>query len=63
MTEIRCVKCNRLLFKHEGEGCFRVEVKCPKCGHIHNYTMEEKVKFGKGFKELKVHDDFRVTLI
>jgi len=32
MTEIRCVKCRRLLFKQEG--IFgKIEIKCPKCGY------------------------------
>ena len=32
MTEIRCVKCKRLLFKGEWNG--KIEIKCPKCGFI-----------------------------
>ncbi len=31
MTEIRCVKCNRLLMKAQ---MVLGEVKCPKCGYI-----------------------------
>ncbi len=59
MTEIRCVKCNRLLFKGI-EFCGTIEVKCSKCGYIQVVngkrlypTVEEKrikqelkVKFG-----------------
>jgi len=42
MTEIRCVKCNRLLFK--GTNFYgSIEVKCPKCGYINN-IFEEAIK-------------------
>ena len=43
MTEIRCVKCNRLLMKSNGNGSkgLVLEVKCPKCGFIHSYSLGE----------------------
>ena len=44
MTEIRCVKCRRLLMKAEnliGE----IEIKCPKCGFID--LVEIKIQDGK----------------
>ena len=31
LKEIRCRKCNRLLMKGD---ILKVEIKCPKCGHI-----------------------------
>jgi len=31
MTEIRCVKCKRLLMKAES---IDAEIKCPKCGYV-----------------------------
>jgi len=38
MTEIRCVKCRRLLFK----GYFsKVEIKCPKCGYVQTLWQDE----------------------
>ena len=33
MTEIRCKKCNRLLFKTEDLIGY-LEIKCPKCGFM-----------------------------
>jgi LSD1 subclass zinc finger protein len=38
MTEIRCVKCRRLLFK--AKGAFHVETKCPKCGYLNRIGSE-----------------------
>ena len=35
MKEYRCEKCNRLLFKYEGELQPNIEVKC-KCKKINN---------------------------
>ena len=43
MKEIRCKKCDRLLFKtseHEME----IEIKCPKCGYINNLEVDKKAK-------------------
>lgn len=36
MTEIRCVKCNRLLMKAKTP--YEVESKCPKCGYINHLS-------------------------
>ena len=38
MTEIRCVKCKRLLFKVESRWDVNpaIEIKCPKCGYINH---------------------------
>jgi LSD1 subclass zinc finger protein len=36
MTEVRCVKCRRLLFK--AEGSFKTEIKCPKCKYINKIS-------------------------
>jgi len=33
LTEIRCLKCNRLLFRAE-DWIGKIEIKCPKCGFI-----------------------------
>ncbi len=38
MTEIRCVKCYRLLLKAKGP--FHVEIKCGKCGYINKIGSE-----------------------
>lgn len=41
MTEIRCVKCRRLLFKAEKwEG--KIEIRCPKCGYTSDIEIEVK---------------------
>jgi phage FluMu protein Com len=32
MKEIRCLKCNKLLFKIEGS--YKLEIKCNKCKSI-----------------------------
>ncbi len=43
MTEIRCVKCRRLLFRAKGyKG--QIEIKCPKCG----YTSEIQIDVSNG---------------
>lgn len=36
MTEIRCVKCNRLLFKSNGKWDDPIEIKCPKCSYLNH---------------------------
>jgi phage FluMu protein Com len=43
--EVRCKKCNRLLFKVKKPGCV-VDVKCPKCGHTQTITIAAKKKTG-----------------
>ncbi len=40
MTEIRCVKCRRLLMKAEGL-LGRAEIKCPKCGYYNSINMND----------------------
>ena len=35
LTEIRCIRCNRLLFKGQVEW---VEIKCPKCRYCQVIT-------------------------
>ena len=35
MTEIRCVKCKRLLMKAR---IFAGEIKCPKCGYMQYFS-------------------------
>ena len=44
MTEVRCVKCNRLLMKVTGykdvSESLKAEVKCPKCNYLHIYPLE-----------------------
>jgi len=39
MTEIRCKKCNRLLFKHYNELSVAIYIKCPKCGYHQNVGL------------------------
>ena len=50
MTEIRCVKCDRLLMKVTGHRIdkqqhddvplvYKAEVKCPKCNCLHIYPL------------------------
>lgn len=42
MTEIRCKKCNRLLFKiKDMKVCHLIEIKCPKCGYINTENYYE----------------------
>jgi len=41
MPEIRCKKCNRLLFR--GEGKIRIEIKCPKCGLLNKIYVDKSV--------------------
>ena len=45
MTEVRCVKCNRLLFKTLATENV-IEVKCPKCGFLNEFNLlnTKKVK-------------------
>ena len=49
MTEIRCVKCRRLLMKAETA---KAEVKCPKCGYLNHliifFVTEPKGNFSNG---------------
>jgi len=51
MTDIRCVKCNRLLMKIDWgqahalmDGKPSAEVKCPKCGYLNRFTMNMKAQ-------------------
>ncbi len=36
MTEIRCVKCRKLLMKADW---IQAEIKCPKCGYINKLAI------------------------
>ena len=38
--EVRCVRCNRLLFKLVQPGGSSVEVKCPSCGKIQRIDLD-----------------------
>jgi len=63
MQEIRCVKCNRLLMKSNGNGADGLifEVKCPKCGfvgsyHLGQFTLDQlQHKNQQGITILSVH--------
>jgi len=44
MTEIRCVKCRRLLFKVDPYEGFGIEIKCPKCGYVNKLNIGEDEK-------------------
>jgi len=47
MTEIRCVKCNRLLFFANFNEKIEIEIKCSKCHFINKFrllTKQEKIK-------------------
>ena len=57
LTEIRCVKCKRLLLKQiklireaeaSGIATMVIEVKCPKCSYIGSYELSSIPKFKKG---------------
>lgn len=37
-TQVRCPKCNRLLFKLEG-GAAQVEIMCPRCKQLTSVTV------------------------
>ncbi|MGA5655274.1 Com family DNA-binding transcriptional regulator [Rahnella contaminans] len=39
MPEIRCLKCNKLLFKGQ---FIEIEVKCPRCGHLSKMSAPER---------------------
>lgn len=41
MTDIRCVKCRKLLFKGCGTWS-QIEVKCPKCGSLNVVRIERE---------------------
>jgi phage FluMu protein Com len=47
MTEVRCKKCNRLLFKGKVDD---IEIKCPKCGTINRIFTSDRVKLVDGNK-------------
>lgn len=67
MTEIRCVKCRRLLMKASNDITGRIEAKCSKCGHLNVYidglspykvrrrSLDEALKelFGISLAEIK----------
>ncbi len=36
MTDVRCVKCNRLLMKVKNA---QAEIKCPKCAYINKILV------------------------
>jgi len=44
LTDIRCVKCNRLLGTlsgHLGNGQVILETKCPKCHYLNSFRLDE----------------------
>ena len=53
MTEIRCVKCNRLLMKAKE---INVEIKCPKCGCINRIMYIPPDGSYLGFNEELIAD-------
>lgn len=42
MNEIRCKKCNRLLFKVH-EDCTGIEIKCPKCSYLNQFILSSNL--------------------
>jgi len=44
MTEVRCVKCNRLLCRTKGSNAGEIEVKCPKCHLLHVYKTQRYIE-------------------
>lgn len=39
MLQVRCPKCNRLLYIVDGEsGIILIEIKCPKCKNMNKNT-------------------------
>ena len=48
MTEIRCVKCNRLLMRGDVK---IVEIKCPKCGFVMTVRASLPGSGGKLFNQ------------
>ncbi|WP_019878494.1 Com family DNA-binding transcriptional regulator [Succinispira mobilis] len=38
MQEVRCQKCNRLLFRGSVKA---IEIKCPKCNHVQIITAKD----------------------
>lgn len=60
MIEVRCINCNRLLFKISKEPFeshdFKIEIKCNKCKHV-NIIQEVKGVAAKYSKtELEAHE-------
>lgn len=41
---IRCINCNKLLFKIPAYTITNVEQKCPRCGLVHTYKLEAQSK-------------------
>ncbi|MBR1777849.1 MAG: Com family DNA-binding transcriptional regulator [Alphaproteobacteria bacterium] len=39
MESIRCLKCNKLLFKANSA---EVEIKCPRCGTLNTITVKNR---------------------
>jgi len=47
MQEIRCIKCNKLLFKYDDK-VYKIDIKCPRCGTMNTIKyIEESVENGK----------------
>lgn len=47
MTDVRCVKCNKLLMKAD---MVTAEVKCPKCGYLNKLTV---LRINKGSSSIE----------
>ena len=66
MIEIRCVKCNRLLMKSNGDGQngLQVEVKCSKCGFIGTYSLGKIIikdfSLGSTIKVAEIKEDVTI---
>lgn len=62
MTEIRCVKCNRLLMKVENGAHGLIEIKCPKCtkSKPRLYSLEDYTSDGLLVRRMKTE---RLTLV
>ena len=60
MIEIRCVKCNRLLFKSDAKiigACddfITIEIKCGKCGYISFLTLPHTENIRSGEDEVVI---------
>jgi len=60
ITEQRCRKCGRMLFRSVMGGDTRIDIRCPKCGLMNVYKTKEVEQIDPG--EYSVHN-FRKMII
>jgi len=55
VTDIRCVKCNRLLLR--AIVLVHGEIKCPKCGFINNISKSQSCDYEQEKKEKEIYSE------